>query len=77
MPLNDSTTTNLSFGEGEYIVIRADDPSSFWLSNNGGSIVLNDGLGNPIHSIVYNTALPGAAVLITLTRDFQTLLLPK
>ena len=63
LPLNDSTTTNLSFGEGEYIVIRADDPSSFWLSNNGGSIVLNDGLGNPIHSIVYNTALPGAAMV--------------
>ncbi|MAV07150.1 MAG: hypothetical protein CMA29_04585 [Euryarchaeota archaeon] len=63
LPLNDSTTTDLSFDSGEYAVIRADDPSSFWLSNNGGSIVLNDGLGNPIHSIVYNTALPGAAMV--------------
>ena len=63
LPLNDSTTTDLTFGPGEYEVIRADNPSSFWLSNNGGSIVLNDGLGNPIHSIVYNTALPGVAMV--------------
>jgi len=63
LPLDSSTTTDLSLDSGDYAIIRANDPSSFWLSNNGGSIVLNDALGNPIHSLVYNTALPGAAMV--------------
>ncbi|HJM67092.1 MAG TPA: lamin tail domain-containing protein [Candidatus Thalassarchaeaceae archaeon] len=67
LPLDSTTTSDLNLETGEYAVIRPTDPSTFWLSNNGGSISLHDALGNPVNSLVYNTALPGAAMVSNVT----------
>ena len=67
LPLDSTTTSDLNLDAGELAVIRPSDPTTFWLSNNGGSISLHDALGNPVNSLVYNTALPGAAMVPNIT----------
>ena len=67
LPLDSTTTSDLNLESGELAVIRPSDPTTFWLSNNGGSISLHDALGNPVNSLVYNTALPGAAMVPNIT----------